>query len=204
MGIYLICPVRKLEDEEKELLDAYVSRIRKRGEKIKCPYEDTDQDDEVGLRIVNEHENDILENEFVHVWWNPKSRGSLWDIAQSKLAAYFDKTKQIFFLNKDPDPLKFDYVISDRPGIDLTKSKFSIVWKDDNKEELSKTLWKMGQARMLKRFKPEIEIKLANIKQLTLDPHKSYKNVAIATDIGLETCDTREELRQKLEERKRN
>jgi hypothetical protein len=99
--IYIICPVKKLTDPEKELILAYVAGLEKAGHEVRCPFRDTDQVDEIGLRIVEEHENDIIWADETHVWWNPTSVGSLWDAAQFRMAKCFMPDKRFLIINLD-------------------------------------------------------------------------------------------------------
>jgi len=99
--IYIICPVRKLTDPEKEIVLAYVEKKEREGFIVRCPLRDTNQIDEIGLRIVTEHEiNDIIWADEIHIWWNPTSEGSLWDFAQARMASYFQE-KKIVLINVD-------------------------------------------------------------------------------------------------------
>ena len=97
--IYIICPVRKLTKKEKAIILNYTNRLEKHGHKVRCPFRDTDQIDEIGLRIVEEHENDIIWADEVHIWWNSTSEGSLWDFAQYRMAKRFMPEKKIIVFN---------------------------------------------------------------------------------------------------------
>ena len=77
--IYIICSVRKLIEEEKVEILAYVDGLEEEGCAVRCPFRDTNQNDEIGLRIVEEHEDDIIWADEIHIVWNPGSEGSLWD-----------------------------------------------------------------------------------------------------------------------------
>lgn len=98
--IYIICPVRKLTNEEKNKILDYVNELEKQGHLIKCPFRDTDQNDEIGLRIIEEHSQDILWANQIHIWWNPTSEGSIWDIAQAYLATRLMR-KKIILINPE-------------------------------------------------------------------------------------------------------
>jgi hypothetical protein len=99
--IYIVCPVRKLTGSEKELILKSVADLEKAGNEVRCPFRDTNQVDEIGLRIVGEHENDIFWADEVRVWWNPTSEGSLWDFAQYRMAKRFMPNKRLFIINLD-------------------------------------------------------------------------------------------------------
>lgn len=97
--IYIVCPVRKLTEAEKAIILDYVNQLEKDGHEVRCPFRDTDQIDEIGLRIVDDHENDIIWADEVRIWWNPTSEGSLWDFAQYRMAKRFMPEKRIFIIN---------------------------------------------------------------------------------------------------------
>lgn len=97
--IYIICSVRKLIEEEKVEILAYVDRLEEEGCAVRCPFRDTNQNDEIGLRIVEEHEDDIIWADEIHIVWNPGSEGSLWDVAQARMARHFMPEKKIIVVN---------------------------------------------------------------------------------------------------------
>ncbi len=70
------------------------------GHKVKVPFRDTDQDDEIGLRICEEHEKDILYADEIHIFLYPKlSEGWLYDFAYAKMAKQFFPKKKIVLVN---------------------------------------------------------------------------------------------------------
>lgn len=97
--IYIVCPVRKLTELEKAVILQYVDNLEKDGHEVRCPFRDTNQVDEIGLRIVEDHENDIIWADEVRVWWNSTSEGSLWDFAQFRMAKRFMPGKRILIIN---------------------------------------------------------------------------------------------------------
>lgn len=82
---------------------AYVDALESRGCQVRCPFRDTDQSGD-GLAIVEAHENDIMWADEVHVWWNPASEGSLWDVAQARMARHFQPGKRIVLINSGIQP----------------------------------------------------------------------------------------------------
>ncbi len=199
--IYLICPVRKLTKSQKKEIDQYIKMLKSQGKDVKCPYSDTDQDDEVGLRIVKEHEKDILERDNIHIYWDPTSTGSLWDLAQVRLAQMLGIEKKILWINTRPDLIDFGFIWDCSANIKLNKNEnsFRLIWKHNDKV----SLWKMAQIRMLKKLRPDIGFFIKNIKDLDIDSYKSYKNVMIATALGLKNCFSRDKLKKKLNKFKR-
>jgi hypothetical protein len=97
--IYIICPVRGLTEEEKIKILDYAFQKEKEGYIVRCPFRDTNQNDEIGLRIVEEHEKDILWADEIHIFWNLQSQGSLWDFAQARMARYFQPEKKFVLIN---------------------------------------------------------------------------------------------------------
>lgn len=79
MKIFLICPVRGVTDEEKVATEKYVLDLETAGNKVHWPPRNTDQDDPVGLRICQDNRQAIEDADEVHIWWNDKSQGSLFD-----------------------------------------------------------------------------------------------------------------------------
>jgi len=97
--IYIVCPVRKLTETERPVILEYVAKLEAQGCEVHCPFRDTDQVDEIGLRITSEHEvKDIIWADEIHIWWNPTSQGSLFDFAQARMAGYFTP-KKIILIN---------------------------------------------------------------------------------------------------------
>lgn len=95
----MVCSVRKATEEEKKKILAYAKNLKEKGHEVRCPISDTNQVDELGLRIVEEHEDDIIWADEVHIIWNPISEGSLWDVAQSRMARRFMPEKKIVVVN---------------------------------------------------------------------------------------------------------
>jgi hypothetical protein len=99
--VYIICPVRNLSKKERQKILTYTKNLEKTGYKVRLPFRDTNQDDEIGLRICEEHEKDILLANEIHIFWHPKSEGSLWDFAQVRMAMSLGKRKKIVLVNKE-------------------------------------------------------------------------------------------------------
>lgn len=95
----MICSVRKATEKEKRDLTAYAEDLRKQGHEVLCPITDTNQTDDIGLRIVEEHEKEIVWADEIHIIWNPDSEGSLWNAAQARMAKRFMPEKKIIVVN---------------------------------------------------------------------------------------------------------
>lgn len=94
MKIFLICPVRGIADEEKIATEQYVLDLEKAGHKVHWPPRDTNQDDPIGLLICQDNRQAIQNAEEVHIWWNDKSQGSLFDLGMA-----FALRKKIILVN---------------------------------------------------------------------------------------------------------
>lgn len=77
MRSFLICPVRGLPPETHA---AIVADLESQGFIVHWPPRDTDQDDPTGLRICGENSEAIERADIVHVIWDGKSQGCLFDL----------------------------------------------------------------------------------------------------------------------------
>lgn len=97
MKIFLISPVRAITDEERTAIALYVDTLEKAGHKVHWPGRgDTNQNDHVGLRICTDNLRAIEEADELHVWYNPSSSGSLFDIGMG-----FALRKKFVLINCD-------------------------------------------------------------------------------------------------------
>lgn len=80
--IYLICPVRKCTEEELKQVEDYVAELEKKGHKVHFPHRDCDQDQD-GITICRVHAEAMAKADEVHVWWNPTSTGSHFDLGMA-------------------------------------------------------------------------------------------------------------------------
>lgn len=94
MKIFLICPVRGITDEEKLAIEKYVLDLEAAGNQVHWPLRDTDQNDPVGWRICQANRQAIKNADEVHIWWNGKSQGSLFDFGMA-----FALKKKIVLVN---------------------------------------------------------------------------------------------------------
>lgn len=93
--IFLICPVRDANEEEKRFLEDYISNLEQEGHKVHYPPRDTNQNDPIGYNICRENRQAILDADEVHIYFTPKSKGTLFDIGMA-----FMMEKPIVFINK--------------------------------------------------------------------------------------------------------
>lgn len=80
MKTFLICPVRGVDPAASR---AYVERLEGAGYTVHWPHRDTDQSDPVGLRICTDNRDAIMESDCVHVVWDGKSQGCLFDLGMA-------------------------------------------------------------------------------------------------------------------------
>lgn len=108
--VFMICPVRSSTDEDLVLGKAYVDELESRGVEVHWPPRDTEQLDETGgLRICRDNIAAIRSADEVHIWWDPASTGSKFD-----LGAAMALGKPIVLINdvKLPDlPKSFEHVV---------------------------------------------------------------------------------------------
>lgn len=77
---FLICPVRGVSPEESSRI---VSQLEAEGYKVHWPFRDTDQSDPTGLRICQDNLAAIKAADTVHVIWDGKSQGCLFDLGMA-------------------------------------------------------------------------------------------------------------------------
>jgi len=94
--IFLICPVREADEEEKAFLQTYISNLEQEGYKVHYPPRDTNQDDPIGYNICRENRQAILDADEVHIYFTPKSKGTLFDIGMT-----FMMEKPVVLVNRD-------------------------------------------------------------------------------------------------------
>lgn len=99
---FVICPVRNIEPEFRDLLEQEIKRREKYFD-VYYPARDTDQNDSCGLRICNDNLRAIKRAKIVFVAWDGKSQGSLFDLGMA-----FALKKEIIILHDNLFPEKTD------------------------------------------------------------------------------------------------
>lgn len=77
MKTFLICPVRGVDQTETAKL---VEQLEAEGWSVHWPPRDTDQVDDTGLRICSDNAAAIAAADAVHIIWDGKSQGCLFDL----------------------------------------------------------------------------------------------------------------------------
>ena len=108
---FLICPVRGVDPKETE---DTVKKIENDGTKVHWPHRDTNQDDPIGFDICTQNKEAIKSADKVHVVWDEKSQGCLFDLGMA-----FAMDKQI--------------VVEDIPTETPQKSFQNMMWYWANK-----------------------------------------------------------------------
>lgn len=80
MKTFLICPVRGHSAEETAEI---VTRLEAQGYQVHWPPRDTNQDDLTGYRICGDNLAAIFMADVVHVVWDGKSQGCLFDLGMA-------------------------------------------------------------------------------------------------------------------------
>ena len=97
MKIFLICPVRNATEEQKARMMEYISTLEKNGHQVHYPARDTKQEDETGgWNICTQNKNAIWWADEVHIFWDDKSTGSLFD-----LGVAFGDGKKLVIVNPE-------------------------------------------------------------------------------------------------------
>ena len=82
MNIFIICTVRGASPEYKQKLEDYVEKLEKEGHKVHLPHRDTNQN-ATGWEICMQNMNAIHQSHEVHIFYNPDSQGTHFDMGVS-------------------------------------------------------------------------------------------------------------------------
>jgi hypothetical protein len=93
MKIFLICPVRGVTEDYKVWQENLVTQIEACGDEVHWPPRDTDQVDDIGLRICSDNRQAIEQADMIYVVWDGKSQGCLFDLGMA-----FAMRKQIHII----------------------------------------------------------------------------------------------------------
>lgn len=81
--IFVISPVRKITQEQREYIAGIVKLWKAAGLEVYWPLTDTDQNDRSGLRICQDNARALAAADAVFVYWDPSSTGSLFDLGMA-------------------------------------------------------------------------------------------------------------------------
>ena len=98
--VFIISPVRKIDKCIEGQIRFYVNGLKDKGYMVYWPLIDTNQDDKIGLRICNENRQAIWEANEVHIWFDPNSEGSGFDLGMYFAFLMFSR-KKLVIINKD-------------------------------------------------------------------------------------------------------
>lgn len=187
--IFMICPVNDATDEEKAFLKEYKANLISQGIQVHYPGDDTNQDDLIGLNICSENRFAIKRSDEVHLYYHPKSIGTVFDTGMTFMAE-----KNLFLINKNKHDItdeftrlimraaynvEFDESASLYDGMMKRKEEIKQAnfiqyeWKGETKE----FLLDFGMAFMVER-----SITLINRKDVERTPRKSFENVLLELD----------------------
>ena len=99
--IFLICPVRGIDPETKQAIAGYVRQIEAEDVEVYWPARDTDQTDQHGWTICTRNRSAILDANEIHIWYDPKSIGSVFDIGMVFALFGVGWVKKVVIANPD-------------------------------------------------------------------------------------------------------
>jgi len=83
MRIFLISPVRNVKPEVSEAIRTWVAAMEAMDHKVHWPERDTDQKDQIGLRICSDNRTAIESADLIYVWFDPLSQGTIFDLGMA-------------------------------------------------------------------------------------------------------------------------
>jgi hypothetical protein len=83
--VFLICPVRSATDEQKQKMAEYIKALEDSGVSVYYPARDTNQEDigGGGWNICKANKKAIVKADEIHIFWDEKSTGSLFDLGMA-------------------------------------------------------------------------------------------------------------------------
>ena len=97
MKIFLITPVRNVNEEFTKYINKLIDSLEAEGNTVYWPLQDTDQDDDVGLRICEDNLAAMKEADMAFYVWDGKSQDSLFDLGMA-----FALNKRLFYIGMIP------------------------------------------------------------------------------------------------------
>jgi len=191
--VFLICPVRDATKDELEFLDNYVNKLESDNFNVHYPKRNTIQNYRFGFNICSQNRLAIEKADEVHIYFNPSSNGSFFDIGMTFMAE-----KPLYVINKEKfkniqklkDISRFILKYSMNLNFDNRLSFYEKMVKrrnDISNADLVKYLWKGNTSDFLFDFgmsfmaKKSIRLKNREDVKPTLK-HKSFENVLLVLD----------------------
>jgi hypothetical protein len=92
MNIYLLCPVRNMTVDQKDVLENYIKTQESLGHKIHS-FKNVDQSDDTGFNIVMGHFEGMKSSDEIHVFWDVCSKGSHFDLGMALVFSELENKK---------------------------------------------------------------------------------------------------------------
>ncbi|MFH0892138.1 MAG: hypothetical protein V1867_05150 [Candidatus Falkowbacteria bacterium] len=100
--IFVICPVRGADKDVSAKIKDYIAKLERSGCQAHWPPRDTDQADPVGDRICRDNLGAILACDEIHIWYDPSSAGSHFDLGGAfMLIEILGHKKKFVLINSD-------------------------------------------------------------------------------------------------------
>jgi len=98
--VFIICPVRNVDVVTKRIIAEYVQYLEHQvGAKVHWPSRDTDQNDSTGLYICEQNREAIFSADEIHIWYDPTSQGTIFDLGMLFAFRRSMKKKKIILIN---------------------------------------------------------------------------------------------------------
>ena len=178
--IFIIGPVRDIGSELMNRIGDYVKKLEKNGCEVHWPARDTDQNDPIGLQICLTNGSKIFESDEIHIWFDPSSKGSLFDRAMLCSFLFHGSKKKIVIINQtDFSPTElFDLESEiDRARNILSNEIINLEFIPDDPGSLFTFGLFFGWTKILGLEK---KLVVTNLEKLQPTPKKSFVNVILA------------------------
>lgn len=190
---FIICPVRNMAENEDKIIKEYISELEARGRAVHYPPRDTNQNDAIGLNICTENKNAIKKAGRVHIYYNPESTGTAFDLGMTFMAR-----KPLVAINNEFNYDKNDkilgFVVNYAEKIDFLYNFYESMLKrrkEIKKSRLIEYEWKENSREFLfdfgMAFMAEKPIFLKNLEEVRKQKteNKSFQNVLLAVHDSL-------------------
>ncbi len=98
---FLICPVRRATEEQKVKINNYLIDNEQNAKTVHYPERDTNQIDSIGYRICLDNANAIVNSQGVHIFYDQKSTGTLFDLGVAYYQQFLNPEREFKVLNED-------------------------------------------------------------------------------------------------------